>query len=244
VVVIRLAIQLDAPFAERYAAAAKRVRGVQVVDEWSDAEAVLTTRAEDAEGRHLLLIPTLENVRDVKERGVVMPAAEWRFRPAIQAIHRRLKAGHLGEPGLLRIHRWGVEAELLADVDLAFWIFGVPIATHVMTQSDTGYRQVHFGFKEGGMALIDHAPLPTANPDGYESVSLIGSAGAAHADDHRNINLLLKSDQTTALRVGEGESARVSLLAEFVAAIVEKRNPSVTMRDLAEASDLVLHHTE
>lgn len=81
--------------------------------------------------------------------------------------------------------------EMVHAIDLALWFFDdVPEHIHGTASIENGVKclLVHLGFKCGGMALID---FTNSLPDGdnYESLCLIGSKGAAYADDHRNRNL-------------------------------------------------------
>ena len=55
--------------------------------------------------------------------------------------------------------------------------------------------------------------------DGYFSLSLIGSAGAAYADDHHNTQLLYAGGHAAALKTGESEFEELAQLQEFVNAI-------------------------
>ncbi len=80
---------------------------------------------------------------------------------------------------------------VMVTVVLALWFFDdVPEHIHGTASIENGVKclLVHLGFKCGGMALID---FTNSLPDGdnYESLCLIGSKGAAYADDHRNRNL-------------------------------------------------------
>ena len=115
----------------------------------------------------------------------------------------QLRSRKLGEPGLLRVHRWrqaetethilsksSTAALLFGDIDLALRIFGeTPTEIYAIGRDDHAYVQVHLGFSNGGMAILDFARgLPSGQ--GYNSVSLIGSTGAAYADDHHNSHLL------------------------------------------------------
>ena len=76
------------------------------------------------------------------------------------------------------------------------------------------------------MALIDLAhTLPTG--DGYDSLTLIGSLGAAYADMHHNVQLLYGGGHAQAVRTEPDESVAALVLAEFAAAIAEEREPAV-----------------
>ena len=80
------------------------------------------------------------------------------------------------------------------------------------------------------MALIDCArTLPPG--DAYSSLSLIGSAGAAYADVHHNMQLLFGGGRPAAFLTRDGDGYLVALLQEFVSALAEKREPSVPGAD-------------
>src|SRR5207245_1284905 len=95
-----------------------------------------------------------------------------------QLIRQHLDAGKLGEPGLIRLHRWTAPdsaSSILLDLDLVHWYFGrSPNLVHAVEQESL---LVHLGFSGGGMALIDR--LIRADQGAYRSLSVIGSNGAA-----------------------------------------------------------------
>jgi predicted dehydrogenase len=174
----------------------------------------------------------------------LMVGQEFRFLPSLQEIKASLDSGQLGEPGLLRIHRWeppGPPTEVLPltrEIDLACWLFRQSPATVYAVgrrlsrrePEEPDYVQLHLGFSGGGMALIDHAQ--TVPPgDGYYSLSLIGSTGAAYADDHHNMQLLFGRGHPAALRTGQGDVAVLAQLQEFLQAINENREPAVSGAD-------------
>ncbi len=174
-----------------------------------------------------------------REAGVrLMVGASRRFLPSVQAIRQSLDAGQLGDLGLLRIHRWvpisgGDATECLLDqVDLANWFFNhLPTEIYAASRPNTttdscGYQQVHLGFPDGGMALIDVArTLPDG--DDYYALSLIGSTGAAYADDHHNTHLLFRGGTASAVCSKPGDEHIAGMLREFAASIEEDREPSV-----------------
>jgi predicted dehydrogenase len=139
-----------------------------------------------------------------------------RFTPYARTIHESLSAGHLGREGLVRIHRWERDeheqratsrsqlGQLLSEeIDLTCWLFDASptsIFGQVIQSGDaeTGIH-CHLGFADG-MALIDCA-FHDGEP--YYSASLIGSRGAAYADDHHNTNLLFRK-HTEGRRVSHG----------------------------------------
>ena len=176
---------------------------------------------------------------------ILMPAHTWRFLPSIQAVKRNIDAGKLGEPCLLRIHRWlppestpeSIAERILPDTDLACWMFGSAPEKVWTLQSaaNPDYIQIHLGFANDGMAMIDIAgSLPAG--DGYFSLSMIGGTGAAYADDHHNMNLLYSGGQPNALHTNQGRADLTGQLQEFVDAIGEQREAAVTLADSSRAA--------
>ncbi len=154
---------------------------------------------------------TINNTSNEPQVVVVNPD---RFLPSRQLIRQQLDAGKLGDVGLVRVHRWepnlshddgGLPTGLLRDLDLVLWLVGkLPDAIHAVEQSDSSGKsiQLHLGFPGGAMALIDFSSqLP--NGDGYQSLSVIGSAGAAYDDDHQNMQLVFRGGQAQAVRAEE-----------------------------------------
>ena len=200
------------------------------------AGAPLATSAEAAGG-----------LRDAAaDAGVVLMAGHsWRFRPSLAEIKSSLDAGSLGKPGLLRIHAWrSLEltsgqialGEATDALDLAVWLFGTSPET-IYAIGRAGYLQIHCGFADDGMALIDCANAPAAGGD-YLSVSLIGASGAAYADDHHNRNLLFTDGAPRGVAPGEESAAYLAQLQELIAAVGERRPPSVTGDDGVRALQL------
>jgi predicted dehydrogenase len=211
-------------------------------------------QAAAAAGKHVLVEGPLARdaaaaaeVADAcQAAGVTLMVAEpARFLPAVRAVKASLDAGQLGEPGLVRIHRWlpaGPPGELAlprtSEIDLACWLFGqFPREVYALGRrcyheppEEPDYLQTHLGFAGGGMALLDVArTLPPG--DKYFSLSLIGSAGAAYADDHHNAQLLFGRGHPAALHPGAGDLPLLGQLQEFLAAIEEGREPCGTGAD-------------
>jgi predicted dehydrogenase len=154
------------------------------------------------------------------------------FLPSRQLIRQQLDAGRLGEPGLVRLHRWVHRgspaadpaeepvAPLARDLDTASWLMGTPPEVVFALQDAGDHRGgrstlVHLGFPGGGMALIDYADhLPPG--DGYRSLTVIGSSGAAYADDHQNAQLVYRGGHPQALGVDEGGREHLALVQAFV----------------------------
>lgn len=170
----------------------------------------------------------------------LMAAHRCRFLPGVRTVKESLDAGKLGQPGLLRIHTWGCPTgsdsgpEALAihavnEIDLACWFFRQR-PSDICAAGRDGYVQLHLGFPGGGMALLDYArTLPRG--DGYSSLSLIGSTGAAYADEHHNMQLLFAGGQAKAVPTRQEDGYLLPMLQEFVTAIVEDREPSVSGAD-------------
>ena len=177
-----------------------------------------------------------------------------RFMPFQQVVFKSLTAGKLGVPGLLRIHHWRStndrecgdanhedkqigESVVIHEVDLACWFFdAAPDTVYAVGRGVTNgvsleYTQVHLGFPDGGMALIDCTNQLTSSSCPYYSLSMIGSTGAAYADDHYNMNLLFRDGNPTALNVGQGHDYVRLQLQEFINAIQDDREPLTTGED-------------
>lgn len=202
-------------------------------------------------GKHVLVnLPMTSTPKHVdrviescREAGVrLMVGLPLRFMPSQQAVKAAVDAGKLGDPGLLRIHAWGVSetrskdilrTQTINSIDLALWMLpGFPTTVYAVGRD--GYVQVHLGFPEGGMALIDYASTPAGGEE-YFSLSLIGSKGAAYADDHHNRNLLFVGGMAKAVATSQGAFHLIEPLREFVTAIEGKRQPTVTADDFKAA---------
>lgn len=174
----------------------------------------------------------------------LVPGCPWRFVPAIQSVKASIDAEKLGPIGLIRIHRWNskstVESGDAADriipmIDLATWFFG-DRPTKVFSfgsKSDSGYIQVHLQFEGDGMVVIDDtAALPEGGD--YFSLTVIGGTGAAYADDHRNMNLIVDGVHPHAVRTGQGNIDIASQLQGFVDTVTDANPPAFTLQNLAE----------
>jgi myo-inositol 2-dehydrogenase/D-chiro-inositol 1-dehydrogenase len=180
-----------------------------------------------------------------------------RFWPSVRTVKESLDGGRLAQPGLLRIHRWeptapetglatspqtsrdgGALSMLVREIDLACWLFargptdvyavGRPRSSGQL--DDWGYVQLHIGFSYGAMALIDFSrTLPPG--DGYFSLSMIGSAGAAYADDHHNTQLLFGGGHPSGLVTGHGDRSLQWQLQEFIDSVAQNREPPSTAAD-------------
>ena len=161
-------------------------------------------------------------VQDAEEGpGRLLLAYRQRWRPEVAAVCAAAAAGELGRSGLIRLHSWRVSdqggeaatAALRDTVDTVLRVAGTaPEAVHAA--GDGACLLVHVGFAGGGMALLDLAISP-AEP--YDSLTVIGADGAAHAEDHRNVQLLYdrRGLQGMPLR-GDGE---LGLLRAFAGGV-------------------------
>jgi myo-inositol 2-dehydrogenase/D-chiro-inositol 1-dehydrogenase len=237
-----------------------------VIDAPSRAHGSLVTAAAMLRKHVLVESPLALSTLDAEEAtsacqtaGVrLMVGSAARFVPTTQVVKDSIDSGKLGQPGLLRIHRWEsrdtgdwhtLEAEAVIDggtvmgqvvreLDLARWMFGAsPTEVYATGRRQGGaglpdhdFVQVHLGFPDDGMALIDYSSaLPSGQ--GYSSLSVIGSTGAAYADDHQNMNLLYRGGAPQAIDTGYGAQHVAAQLQEFVDAITEERDPAVTGTD-------------
>lgn len=165
----------------------------------------------------------------------LMAGLATRYLPSQQTVKNAIMSGDLGELGLVRIHRWEAGAngatnaieQVTSEIDVANWLFeALPSEVYATGRSDD-YLQVHLGFPNGGMALIDCA---SSLPDGggYFSLSVIGSTGAATADDHSSMNLIYRGGKPRAVIGGQGLGHVRTQLQEFVDAIDEQRPPATS----------------
>ncbi len=172
--------------------------------------------------------------RDAGVRCVVEQPA--RGVPSSIAVKESLAAGELGEPVLVRAHRWesAASAEISADIDLVHWWFGRSPERVFAVGSPPSYLQVHLAFSGGGMALVDvSARLPRG--DGYRSASVIGTNGSAYADDHRNTQLLYRGGEPLALRTDERQSGLAAEWQAFVDTIAAGRDSGDSVDDAVAA---------
>jgi predicted dehydrogenase len=194
-------------------------------------------------GKHVLLAPAcpsrdfVETWFETARRTNVQLAVlnPDRYLPSRQCIRQHLDAGKLGEPVLVRLHRWEPAASdgpwegprrsgpLLRALELTLWLMGKPpdrvyaIQQRVKEPGFPGSRfvQVHLGFPCGGMALIDCTNrLPPG--DTYQSLAVLGSAGAAYADDHQNMQLVYRGGRPQAVRTDEGTSYLAAMVQAFL----------------------------
>lgn len=161
-----------------------------------------------------------------------------RFTDYAFAIKDGLQHKQLGDAGLLRIHHWMEPSDkrdlpqpalwqaTVNEVDLACGFFrdapDMVFAQNMPTTTDgtpSGIL-IHLGFPSGGMSLIDVA-YHRGKP--FYSVTLVGSRGAAYADDHHNTNLLLK-EETRGIAVADNTSQNAWLCRQIESFVHSIRN--------------------
>ena len=210
-----------------------------------------------AAGKHTLLerspldAVAIESLTDAARAATarLMVGGGLRYAASLQAVHQSVASRQIGQPGLLRAHRWlptadaepGVSlqgGQLLEEIDVALWLFG-QLPTHVLASGaatpETGgaFVQIHLGFPDQGMALLDYDVLTQGA--GYFSLSLIGSQGAAYADDHHNTQLLFRGGAPAGLTTAGGGCGRLGQLQEFATAISQQRDPDSTAQQAGSA---------
>jgi predicted dehydrogenase len=251
------------PLAEEDAADSLARRAAEfdalVID--SAASPMELAQRASAAGKHVLLkspglaaTSTLDDLASAVARAKtrLMWGRPLRFLPAARTVKENLSAGRLGVPGLVRLHHWepveaatdgdgALASRLLAQLDLVCWLFDSrPEVVYASGQAapDTArrYLQVHLGFAGDGMALLDYAALPAG--DDYFSLSLIGSSGAAYADDHHNMQLVLGPQGPQAVKTDAGDLPLLAQLKEFLAAIADAREPQPGLAELRRAGEV------
>ncbi len=217
---------------ELYRSAASRIDDALVVEE--NADALITDNPDlIPEGVPTLLLGDTDNN--------AFPAFPWRFTPQAQSIRSSLDDEQLGTPGILRLHHWHPGAitmdEQIAAIDLALWIFGsMPDAKH--HAESAGNRLFHLGFPGGGMAMIDFCSTPEKG-ENYHSLCLIGSRGAAYADDHRDRNLIFAEGVANAELPGCRNAFIQPMLEDFLARIIAEQSPESANNDYLTAQKIV-----
>ena len=215
----QLAFQLS-NYQDDFLIAASSVDDIVVVSIDENPDAIVTDDADiQSNGKPVLLYGS----SPIEKSPLIVPALPKRFSPEVIALRESLDSGNLGKLGLLRMHLWnqkksdGVQ-EMVHAIDLALWFFGVePKYIHGTTSAENEVKcsLVHLGFECGGMALLDFTnSLPTG--DNYESLCLIGSKGAAYADDHRNRNLFFSGGTPTAKCPDTSMNFIGPMLADFI----------------------------
>lgn len=160
--------------------------------------------------------------------------------PSRQLIQQQTAQGKLGEPGLIRTHRWGQTTESQAEVaqtiplvlqyeldQVLRYFRQVPQRVYAAAHASHRGAMIHLTWAHGAMALIDFiAELP--NQQAYSSFSVIGSRGAAYADDHQNTQLLIQA-QTHGRVAAEVISPAAHMVTSFLAGWLQSDPPASSM---------------
>ena len=216
---IRLAFQLS-NHQEDFLIAASWVDDIEVVCIDENPDAFVTDDADiHSNGKPVLLYGS----SPIEGKPLIVPALPKRSFPEVIALRESLDSGNLGKLGVMRMHLWNQQnsnevQEMVHAIDLALWFFGTePKYIHGTTSAENEVKcsLVHLGFECGGMALLDFTnSLPAS--DNYESLSLIGSKGAAYADDHRNRNLFFSGEAPNAKCPDTSMNFIGPMLADFI----------------------------
>jgi predicted dehydrogenase len=175
------------------------------------SQTVLPRAAETAAKSHAIL-------------SIVNPT---QFLPSRRLIRQRIAEGKLGQTGLIRSHRWeprtkivaddSLPTPLLRDLDVVLSIaVAAPNSVYARQCSRTDQRllTVHLGFADGAMALVDYTDrLPDGDP--YQALSVIGSQGAAYADDQLNQQLMFQGGHPQAVVADEDARQRAAIVQQF-----------------------------
>lgn len=251
----------------------------ELLEEYSDAfDAVIIQTPTDERashieaaataGKHVLVMgPLGRSVDEARKTAeacagadvVLMAGQIDRYRPEVGAVRASMNAGQMGQPGLVRSHRWhpptrgdwrvdpnrsgGIFVhELTRDIDVAAWLFDAPPNTvFAIARGQDPERPdaavVHLGFPDGGMAVLD---VTTALPKGeaYWSLQLIGADGAVYADDQHNMQLLYAGGSPGARLTSSGDATVLAQLEAFVAAISNGSHPAASVGDAVLALEV------
>lgn len=228
----------------------ERIEEVDAVVVGPDCESrSAVARRSALAGKHVLVADafadTLDETEDLvsvcSERGVtLMLGSERLYAPAVQTVKESIDSGKLGALGALRIHCWlsgeddaavgpgGRSGALVEQIAIARWLFGsAPTEIFSLRRARGGAEtvSVHFGFADGGMALID-VTLSPPDMQGYYTLSAIGSTGAAYADEHRDAHLVFGEGAPLAFLPEQDRARRINEVGEFLAALREQRAPT------------------
>lgn len=241
---IRLLAAVDGP---RWTAAAARLTGVAIetsLERFDSCDGIISESERESTiakwlslRKHFLHVgpptdawsPALSDLAHQYNAQLLVMNPD-RYLPSRQLIKQMLP-DKLGDSGLIRMHRWSPSSAsplvgLACDVDTVLWLVGdLPNSVYALERDDGRFRQVHLGFPGGGMALID-VDGRSPEGEGYQSLSVIGSSGAAYADDHQNMQLLYRGGHPQAVKTEEGTKQTVGMLQAFVEAIRSGRDSS------------------
>ncbi len=203
-------------------------------------------RSDDNEetfgGKPVLLVGSSPKIQNGPS-GKIFPAFPGRFSPQAMTMRESVDSGNLGKPALLRMHVWGTVSDPVNDsarigaVDLALWLIGEE-ANAVFLSGNANAESVHLGFASGAMAMLD---FTSALPDGdcYRSLSLVGSRGAAYADDHRDRNMLFNGGAPAATAPAIQGAYIQPMLEDFVRGVTVGRTAETACEEYARAEKIM-----
>lgn len=230
-------------------AGASRILQIRVTDSGHDSEALITNDPDIARASDVPVLFTGTTIPDSKDERT-FPAFPMRFRPDLSEPIQSFRAGNLGRAGLVRMHIWKDKStgvafhEKAGAIDLCMEIFGgdSPDSVFWPQSSDGTYgrinQAVHLGFPCGGMAIIDFGEIEKMG-DGYDSFTLIGSHGAAYADDHRNRNLVFSNGTVKAAAPDYFHVGTIGLIHDFVERVRENHSPQELQKRLSNISEIL-----
>ena len=237
-----LAFQLK-NYGDDFRAAASRIREVEVVDINSSPDVVVSDDNDETFGGKPVLL--LGNSPKMQNRPTcnIVPAFPGRFSPQAMVMRESVDTGNLGKPVLLRMHVWRTVSDPVDDsarlgaVDLALWLIGED-ANAVFLSGNANAESVHLGFASGAMAMLGFtSALPEG--DGYHSLNLIGSRGAAYADDHRDRNLLFDGGSPAATAPAFQGAYIQPMLENFVRALTVGRSAETACEEYRKAEKII-----
>lgn len=250
-------------WSELLAPGTDRLDALLIADEVQAADwRALASQGADA-GRHIALESFAEltpeefhgwSLRCAARGGRFVAGNPLRHRASVEGVQQALQSGRLGSPGIVRLHAWqsaslgeprgagGIPSAMLRlYADLVCWlfqgvpdrVFALPIAAETEAAGPRGVA-LHLGFPGGGMALVDLVgDLPPG--DVYWSLSVIGSSGAAYADDHHNRQLMFAGGTARAECTGEGEWPLLRLQTTLLEALAGQAS-AVMLSDVERAT--------
>ena len=137
------------------------------------------------------------------------------------------------------VSEWERAEDLVSQVDLALWFFeALPETVYAVTGGNDEVMQLHLGFPNNGMAILDFAwDLPPGR--GYNSLHVIGDRGAAYGDDHRNVSLLYGGDHPRALRVENKAAEIAAQLEAWLRSEAEAEESLISIGEILAAEEVL-----
>lgn len=222
---IRLALDFDENDVALLAAAS-RLREAQIISVDQQPDAILVDRAAKAT-RHTLPTLCLGEI-DVDVAANIVPALRRRFDPDVLAIHERVRASKLGAVGLIRAHVWRScerplsRLDIIEHIDRILWLLEESPRAVYRVHPNQLSSIYHLGFPSGAMAILDFSNSLKGNAT-YDSLCVIGSKGAAYADDHHNRQLVYQGGQPSGARLDLSDAYIQPMIEDFIRGVREQR---------------------